>query len=280
MNAKVNTTLKGVPETMLLTLYARANYSKKRQKLFYDKKSLEIARRLNYDFSAAHSDEALNSLTISRTVLIDNLVKDFIKQNPYATVINIACGLDTRFFRVDNGLINWYDIDLKETIDIRKHFFENSGRQKMIAASAMDESWTYYIDNPKGKVLVLIEGLSMYLNDLSIRKIFSIIHQNFPDAEVFMEIMPKKHVEQNFYKSVKAANASFSWGINSGNDIDLNGFTWDADYSVNLVMKKMGVKYRFLSYIPYYNKNSEKIAVFKTKKSQSFNYQEPLVASV
>ncbi len=270
METKVNANLNGVPETMLLTLYARAKYSKKESDFFYDRKSVEIAERLNYDFSAADSDVALNYLTLSRTVLIDKMVKDFIVSNPEATIINIACGLDTRFFRVDNGKINWFDIDLAESINVRKNFFDNSLRHRMIAASAMDEAWARAIGVPHGNVLVIIEGLSMYLNDISIRKIFGIINRNFANAEVFMEIMPKKHVTKNRYKSVATANANFSWGVDSGEQLDLAGFDWLGDFSVNTVLSKMGFAYKLKCLLPYAYKNSEKIAVFKSNIIQNY----------
>ena len=72
----------------------------------------------------------------------DELVKNFIEKNPDCTVVNIACGLDTRFYRMDNGKITWYNLDLPETIAIRNQIFEESGRVSTIGISALDPAWS------------------------------------------------------------------------------------------------------------------------------------------
>ena len=86
------------------------------------------AVRCDYDFSTASRDSTMGKGVIARTVVFDELVKNFIEKNPDCTVVNIACGLDTRFYRMDNGKITWYNLDLPETIAIRNQIFEESGR--------------------------------------------------------------------------------------------------------------------------------------------------------
>ncbi len=71
------------------------------------KKAIEIVSKLDYDFSKSDKDFAMRSGVIARTIMLDKLVGDHIKNNPNATIINIACGMDTRFYRVDNGKIRW-----------------------------------------------------------------------------------------------------------------------------------------------------------------------------
>ena len=69
----------------------------------------------------------MSSGVIARTLVFDELVKEFIGRNPTATIVNIACGLDTRFYRVDNGTITWYNLDLhfKEKSFVMKHEKDN-----------------------------------------------------------------------------------------------------------------------------------------------------------
>lgn len=38
---------------------------------------------------------------------------------------NLGCGLDTTFERVDNGLLQWYDLDLPDAVELRKGTFES-----------------------------------------------------------------------------------------------------------------------------------------------------------
>lgn len=259
---KIVAGLQGVPETMLLTLYARANYSRMYGKVFYDAKSVEIANRLDYDFTEAARYSDLGLVTLSRTLVLDKLVKKFVEQNPDGVVVNIASGLDTRFFRVDNGRILWYDVDLPETMEVRKKFFADTNRMKGIAASAMSKEWAESIEVRGRKTLVIIEGLSMYLGDKEIRKIFDIVREHFSNAEVLMEIMPERHVKNNSYSSIKTTSAKFSWGVDSGKKLGIEGFSWKTDHSVVGAMRKVKPSTMLWSWLPGVRRNSEKIAVF------------------
>ncbi len=80
-------------------------------------------------------------------------------------MVNIACGLDTRFQRLDDGHVTWYDLDLPDVIELRRRLLEDSERHRTIAASALDPDWPDQLGEGEasGDVLVIIEGLSMYL---------------------------------------------------------------------------------------------------------------------
>ena len=103
-NSKV--TLSGVPETMLQTVYARAKETQNRGAV-RDEKAVEIIRRLDYDFSLADKDSAMSSGVIARTIVLDKLVKTYLSAHPGAVAVNIACGLDTRCYRMQ-GYQHWY----------------------------------------------------------------------------------------------------------------------------------------------------------------------------
>ena len=92
-------TLSGVPETMLQTVYARAKETKTRGAIT-DNKAVEIIDRLDYDFSMADKDAAMHSGVIARTIVLDKLVKTYLAGHGGAVVENMACGLDTRCYRM------------------------------------------------------------------------------------------------------------------------------------------------------------------------------------
>lgn len=182
--------IQGVPETMLQTLYARAAYSKKRNAKFRDDKAVEIVSRMEYDFSLAEKDAMMSSGVIARTILLDRMVGDFIRENSKGTVVNIACGMDTRVYRLKTpSSIRWYNLDLPETIEVRRRFLTEDKRISMIAKSAMDESWAAEIEEPEGRTLVILEGLVMYLSEEDVKQILSIISSRFRQVEVIMETM-------------------------------------------------------------------------------------------
>lgn len=256
----------GVPETMIQTLYARAKESRKPNPLIYDKKSIELVERIDYDFSAADKDTMMSSGVVARTILLDNMVKAYIDSNPDSTIINIACGLDTRFYRVDNGKIRWYNLDLPEVIRIRKRFFTESNRVSMIPASAMEEAWADNVDTQKVPVLVVIEGLTMYLTEEDVRVILSIITRHFVNATIFMEIMSPMVVGRVEEKSIKASNAKFTWGAKSGKNVErlVTGIKFKEDRSLMETMPLIHPVYRVLGKIPFIYNFSNKIAVLNT----------------
>lgn len=153
-------TLSGVPETMLQTVYARAKESRGRG-VIHDLKAEEIIGRLDYDFSLADKDAAMHSGVIARTIVLDRLVGEYLAAHPGATVMNLACGLDTRCYRMQ-GYAHWYNLDLPETIAVREALLPESGSISQLAMPAMDD-WGAAVEGPSGPALVIIEGLTMYL---------------------------------------------------------------------------------------------------------------------
>ena len=126
--------LSGVPETMLQTVYARAKETEQRGAIC-DKKAVEIV--------------------IARTIVLDRRVKQYLEEHPGAVVVNIACGLDTRCYRME-GYTHWYNLDLPETMVVREELIPENGTTSQIAMSAMDD-WSGEIQEKEPPALVIIE---------------------------------------------------------------------------------------------------------------------------
>ena len=148
--------LSGVPETMLQTIYARAKESRGRGAI-HDAKAEEIIEKLDYDFSLADKDTAMRSGVIARTIVLDRMTKEWLASHPGAVVVNIACGLDTRCYRM-SGYAHWYNLDLPETMAVREKLLPESGTISQITMSAM-EDWGSEISEQNVPVLIVIEGL-------------------------------------------------------------------------------------------------------------------------
>ena len=211
MSEKV--TLTGVPETMLQTLYARAKESKTRGAI-HDAKAEEIAEQLDYDFSLADKDAAMHSGVIARTLVLDKLTSAYLAQHPGAVVVNIACGLDTRCYRM-TGYSHWYNLDLPETIAVRQKLLPETGTISQIAMSAM-EDWGGCIAETDAPVLVIIEGLTMYLTESDVKQIFAVIAARFAHATVLVETMAPLVVKRFKEKSIEGSGAKFTWGVKNG----------------------------------------------------------------
>lgn len=254
--------LTGVPETMLQTVYARAKETKTRGAI-HDEKAAELVEKLDYDFSLADKDTPMHSGVIARTIVLDRLVKEFLEQHPGAIVVNIACGLDTRCYRL-NGYTHWYNLDLPETIAVREKLLPESGCVTAIAQSAM-EPWGSQIKEQDVPVLIIIEGLTMYLTEADVKQIFAVISERFLQATVLVETMNPAVVKRFKEKSIDASNAKFTWGIQNGKALTqlLPGYHLAAEHCLTEGMAAFVPIYKLLDKLPAIRNISNRIIVLK-----------------
>lgn len=256
---KIN--VKGVPETMIQTLYARAKETNKENPKIKDEMAVSIVKQLDYDFSKADQDRTMSLGVIARTIVLDKMIEEYLNTHKDTIVINIACGLGTRCYRMKGKYVRWYNLDLPETINIRKQFLKETGPIYQIAKSAIDESYRDDIQYHGENILVIIEGLTMYLSENDIKKIFSII--NCKNSTVMVEVMfpfVVKHIKE---KSIEGSHAKFTWGIKNGKELEklLPTFSFLTEVSLVEGMKKLIPIYHVLGKIPFVYNISNKIVV-------------------
>jgi len=219
--------LENVAETLLYPLISRYVETRKEDGIIRDPKSVEIINALDYDVDNTKLFPISQKGACLRTLIFDEAVSGYLKDLPDGTVINLGCGLDTRFPRVDNGKLTWFDLDLPETIEIRKRFFTETNRHRLLSTSVLDPSWAKAIPQDKAP-LILMEGLSFYLTETENRKVVSIIRQNFKNADFFVEVFHPFFITMCAYiKSKdpldkKAVNL-LRWGIKNSRTFE----TWE-----------------------------------------------------
>ena len=262
MQTKETITLSGVPETMLQTVYARAKESSGRGAI-RDRKAEETIGGLQYDFSLADRDKAMHSGVIARTIVLDRLTKAWLGAHPGAVVVYIACGLDTRCYRM-SGYAHWYNLDLPETMAVREKLLPESGTISQITMSAM-EDWGSEISEQNVPVLIVVEGLTMYLSERNIQRIFTVISSRFSNATVFVETMNPTIVRHFKEKSIDASNAKFTWGIKNGKALAelLPDFRFVEEHSLTEGMAAFAPIYKLLDRLPAVRNISNKIIVLE-----------------
>ena len=255
-------TLTGVPETMLQTVYARARESAGRGAI-RDETAEQIIGSLDYDFSLAEKDTAMRSGVIARTIVLDRLVGAWLGRHPGTVVVNLACGLDTRCYRM-KGYQHWYNLDLPETIAVRQRLLPESGAISQLAMSAMDD-WGAAIRETDAPALVIIEGLTMYLSEADVRRIFEVIAARLPKAEVFVETMNPAVAKRFKERSIEGSHAKFTWGVKHGRALAalLPGFRFVEEHSLTEGMAVFAPVYKLLDKLPAVRNISNKIIVLK-----------------
>jgi len=197
---KVKVELSGVSASMLRCLWGRAQLSKKYGSLFYDAKSIELIEKIDYDFSVSDVPFGGIMSNISRkgnlpefglftlrAKQFDDKIRAYIAERPHASVINLAAGLDATFYRVDNGLIHWYDLDLPAVIDVRRQLLPEPDRVTYIAKSLFDPSWFEDVTYTEDGVFMIAGGVLHSLKESQVRQFFSMLADNFPDGEIVFD---------------------------------------------------------------------------------------------
>ena len=256
--------LEGVEKTMLLTLFAKAKHSQQQNHKFYDSKAIEVISKVDYDFTVAEKDKFMQMGTIARTIVLDEMVSDYINAHPECTIVNIASGMDTRFNRLDNGKINWYNVDLENSANYRLKYIEDTERVKTLAYSAMDPNWAQEIEIRKD-VLFIVEGLTMYLTQKDVKDIINVIDSNFDKCTVFMEIMPPISVKNTKEASIEDTDSKFIWGVEKGHELTkLNpNFKWIRDVNLFDGVNVYKPHYRIVTWLPLLRKRMDYIAVLE-----------------
>lgn len=214
--------LSDVAETLFIPLYCRALETESEEPIIRDPKAVEIFRQLNV--RAPFQRKQLRVMIAVRTKVFDELVGAFLSRAPDGVIVNLGCGLDTRFTRMDNGRCDWYDLDFPEVVAIRKRFFEETDRYHSIASSVLDSGWmTKLSEVHRGKpFLFLAEGLFMYLHEDEVKSVVLKIQEMFSGAELAFETcsawgtkiargkLGRRKFERRFHLGKEAI---FNWGM-------------------------------------------------------------------
>jgi O-methyltransferase involved in polyketide biosynthesis len=185
------TVLTGVSETALMTLRVRANEARRPDSIIDDPMAIELADAIDYDYAkfgfSRRQDMALRALAYDRAT------RRYLGDHPKATVVALAEGLQTSFYRLDAAGVGdefqWLTVDLPPMIALRRKLLPASDRIKMLAQSALDFSWMDQVDTEQG-VFVTAEGLLMYLQPDEAMGLIAECAKRFPGGQMMFDLPP------------------------------------------------------------------------------------------
>ena len=159
-------------------------------------------------------------------------------------------------------------VRLPETMKIRSQFLTETGPVYQITKSAMDDSYIDDIDYHGENILVIIEGLTMYLCEKDIRKMFSIVEKSFQKVTVMVETMSPFVVKHMKEKSIEGSNAKFTWGVKNGKELQriIPAFSVRQEISLVEGMKELMPIYHMIGKISIVQNISNKIIVLEKRR--------------
>jgi O-methyltransferase involved in polyketide biosynthesis len=233
MSEKVVVDLGNVQKTLFLPLWGRAYETKKTNPLLVDKTAVEIIEKVDFDFSTItrNISELSQIAWIMRSICVDGVIARLLEKYPKATIVNIGCGLDTTFDRMDNGHLFWYDLDLPDVIELRRRFIKESDRRKTISASFLEEGWLKEIT--VGDCLLLIAaGVFYYFVEEEIKGFLKRLADEFAGGEMLFDVCSPLGVKTANKMVVKRAGLDeksfLKWGLKHTKDI----LTWDKRFKL------------------------------------------------
>jgi O-methyltransferase involved in polyketide biosynthesis len=238
--------LSDVSRTAILTLLCRVVESEKKNPVLNDPMAVLCLERL----MSISSEEGKNRIMKWKKMYagrntrdararaltarsFDTITSLFISNNPGCTVINLACGLDTRFWRIENEKCKYVELDLPEMIELKREILRDHLDYELIGCSVLDTSWIDRVaSNGNSGFLLLAEGLFYYLPKQDAIRLLGVIARGFSRSQLVLDMAPERYTKGlwkriiQLHSRVWGIDVSFVSGINNPRDIESygNGF--------------------------------------------------------
>lgn len=194
-----------------MPLYARALESRRKRPILEDPKAVEIVDAIDWDFRRFAQRRRVVGCTL-RSAMFDVWVRDFLRRHPEGTVVEIGAGLNTRFERLDNGRVHWYDLDLPDMVELRRRFFVDSERRITLAASVLDRAWIETVCRNVGPYFLVAETVFVYLEEAQVKAALGQIASGFPQVTIALDTAGRRAVDSGNRDHARLRFAArFAW---------------------------------------------------------------------
>jgi O-methyltransferase involved in polyketide biosynthesis len=215
--------LTGVPETLLWNLYHRAVEARRPDSVLDDPKAVELVDSIDYPFERFGGGQ-LAQWHALRVARFDEEIRGFLARNPGGTIAALAEGLETQFWRVDDGLLRWVTVELPETLEVRRRLLpDDPPRRRSVASSALDHRWMDEVLDGAGAangVLITAQGLLMYLRPPEVEELIAACAERFPGGMLIFDAVSRSLVKRSQEGRLQSSGGyrppPWQWGMDPG----------------------------------------------------------------
>jgi O-methyltransferase involved in polyketide biosynthesis len=250
-----------IARTLIIPLFFRAKEAGRQDALLVDKTAIDLVERIDFDYSCIKFSKHDLTLAIMRVREFDRKTAEFLAQNPGAVVVHIGCGLDTRFQRLGNRQVEWYDLDLPEVIVLRRQLgLEEKGNYHVISSSVFDFGWMDQVHaSAVQPILFIAEGVFLYFHESEVKTLILKLRERFPDSELVCDAMTPILVKiNNLHLVLWKIDARLNWGLKNARDLE----TWaegikllDEYYYFDRPEPRLGSA-QLMRFIPFFAKSA------------------------
>ncbi len=213
-----------VEDTLYIPMLGRIYASEHCKSVLFDEKALELrgklpARVVENDRQTQYTYLA----SASRSANMDRYIADFMKREPGGAIVQLGVGLETTFYRNDNGGAQWYGVDLPNVIAYRRGLLPEQRRERYLAGDAFDAAWIDQVrrECPEAPLLVVASGLFYYFTEEQVLGLIRMLRGRGRIELLFdtvnksgMAMMRKKHM-----KTVGHEDATMFFYVNSADEL-------------------------------------------------------------
>lgn len=178
--------LDGVSATTLWTLRNRAEEALREDSAYDDPLAIDLYRAIDYDYDRFG---ALSQTHPLRALAADNEIKRFLDHHPDATVVALAEGLQTSYWRVNRPVQRWLSVDLPPVLDLRNRLLPAESSIVSLPTSALDTSWADEVE-PDSPTIITAEGLFMYFEPAQVHQLIAFCARRFRGGVMFYDSIP------------------------------------------------------------------------------------------
>jgi O-methyltransferase involved in polyketide biosynthesis len=245
--------LSGVSATLLSNLGRRAAAARAKRPLLDDSLAVAAVEQLDYDFTDVSGRGA--SWHAVRVATFDAAVRRFLRSNPGGTVVALGEGLETQFWRVDNGRMRWLTVDLPPVLDLRRRVLPEESRQQSHSGSALDLGWVGQVDSGSA-VLVTAQGVLPYFEREQVHALIAAMAERLPGSSFVFDVVRERMLELVRKASGPERDQAvelWAWLFSTGERAaiaDIAGVAWLRDLAPPLMFRIVPLVLRTVRCLP------------------------------
>ena len=209
-----------IESTLFVPMLGRLYASEQFPDILYDEKALGLKEKLPAGLLEQDRQGQYPLIaSASRSANMDRCIRDFLGRNPRGAIVQLGVGLETAFYRNDNGHTRWYGVDVPDVIAYRRELLPEPEREAYLAADAFADGWIRRVraDWAEPPLLVTAGGLFHYFPEERILGLLRML-QSYGRIEMVFDAVSQRglaRMRKKYMKQVGHAEAEMFFHVDS-----------------------------------------------------------------
>lgn len=216
--------LSGVQDTLYIPLVARIYASEHFPQFFYDEKALSLAPLIPSEGIRRGSCQYFFMASTCRAQTVDEKIKTFLAEHDECNVVFLGVGLETAYYRLNNGRARFYSVDLPDVISLRERLLSRGENEYLVAGDMFDLQWVNGMD-PTLPTMIAVVGVFEYFEEGRIIDLIRKMKEIFPRGELVFDATNAKGLAVANKYVRKTGNAHAQMYFSVDNPADFAGRT-------------------------------------------------------